>query len=164
MANIYLKLAEISAKRQKYDECLEYCQKARDLAPYTHPPKVLLAVFCNANGDQELALRFLREARSEEPNYPVTPLMLAQLVMQQQQWNAAREYFASAMVLPIPENWPESHKKRFLVLLHSSRFRLAQQLQDIDLARDALAQWVKYEPENAKLRAKYEELRTSTPP
>jgi hypothetical protein len=28
----------------------------------------------------------------------------------------------------------------FLVLLHSERFRLAQQLQDIDLARDALAQ------------------------
>lgn len=164
MANIYLKLAEISAKRQNYDECLEYCQKARELAPYTHPPKVLLAVYCSANGDQELGQRFLREARTEEPNYPVTPLMLGQLAVQQQQWDDAREFFTAAMALPLPDNWPESHRKRFLVLLHSSRFRLAQQLQDIDLARDALAQWVKCEPENAELRAKYDELRASASP
>jgi tetratricopeptide (TPR) repeat protein len=161
MANIYLKLAEISAKRQNYDESLDYCQKARQFAPYTHPPKVLLAVYCSDNGDQELALRMLREAQVEEPNYPVTPLMLGQLATQHQQWDAARKYFTSAAALPLPDNWPESHKKRFLILLHSERFRLAQQLQDIDLARDALSQWVKYEPENAKLRAKYDELRAS---
>ncbi len=49
-ASIYMKLAEISAKQLKYDQSLEYC-KARETAPYTHPAKVLLAVFCNTNGD-----------------------------------------------------------------------------------------------------------------
>jgi tetratricopeptide (TPR) repeat protein len=161
MANVYLKLAEISAKRQNYDDSLGYCKKARQIAPYTHPPKVLLAVYCSANGDQELGVRLLREAQVEEPKYPVTPLMLGQMAMAKQQWDDARQYFTAAASLPIPDNWPDSHKKRFLVLLHSQRFRLAQQLQDIDLARDALSQWVKSEPENAKLREKYDELRTS---
>jgi tetratricopeptide (TPR) repeat protein len=161
MANVYLKLAEISAKRQNYEESLEYCKKARQAAPYTHPPKVLLAVFCIANGDPELALRMFREAQTEEPSYPVTPLMLGQLAMKQQDWDAARQYLTAAAALPIPANWPESHRKRFLILLHSERFRLAQQLQDINLARDALGQWVKSEPENTQLREKYEELRTT---
>jgi Tfp pilus assembly protein PilF len=163
-ANIYLKLAEISAKRQNYTQCLNDCKKARELAPYTHPPKVLLAVYCSANGDQELGQRFLREAQVEEPNYPVTPLMLGQFASRNQQWDDARKYFESASSLPIPENWPQSHKKRFLVLLNTERFRLAQQLEDIVLARDALAQLVKWEPENASLRAKYEELRANASP
>ncbi len=103
----------------------------------------------------------LREARDQEPNYPVTPLMLGQMAARQQQWDIAREDYAAATALPIPESWPESHRKRFLILLNTERFRLAQQLQDLDLARDALAQWVQAEPENTKLRAKYEELKAS---
>jgi Tfp pilus assembly protein PilF len=161
MANIYLKLAEISAKRRNYDESLEYCQKARRFAPYTHPAKVLLAVFCCANGEQERGLKLLHEARGESPNYPVPPLMLGQLASRQQQTNAARAYFAAAESLPLPDNWPASHKKRFLVLLHSERFHLAQQLQDVELARDALSQWLKCDPENRQLRTMYNELRTS---
>ena len=70
-------------KLQKYDECLEYCRKARELAPYTHPPKVLLAVFCTA-GNKELAFQMFQEARAEEPNYPVIPMMLGQMAMAQQ--------------------------------------------------------------------------------
>jgi tetratricopeptide (TPR) repeat protein len=162
MANVYLKLAEISAKEKKYDEALNYCKQARQFAPYTHPPKVLLAVYCSANGDNDLAQQMLHEARTEEPNYPVTPLILGQLAARQQQWDAARENYTAAAALPIPESWPESHRKRFLILLNTERFRLAQQLQDINLARDALAQWVQAEPENTKLRAKYEELRANS--
>jgi hypothetical protein len=60
--------------------------------------------------------------------------------------------------LAIPDTWQESHKQRFLVLLHSERFQLAQQLQDAGLARDALAQWLKCEPENRKLREMYDAL------
>ena len=79
------RLAEISAKRHRYDESLEYCQKAERLAPYTHPAKVLLAVFCCANGDQERGLKLLREARTEAPYHPIPALILGQLARQQQQ-------------------------------------------------------------------------------
>ncbi len=158
MANIYLKLAEIRAKSQHYGGSLEYCKMARSVAPYTHPPKVLMAVFCFANGDQERGLKLLQEARAEAPDHPVPALFLGQLARQQQQGKVARDYFAAAMSLPLPDNWPQSHKQRFLVLLHSERFRLAQQLQDVDLARDSLSQWLKCDPDNRKLRKMYDEL------
>jgi tetratricopeptide (TPR) repeat protein len=158
MANIYLKLAEISAKRHRYDESLEFCNKVRQLAPYTHPPKVLLAVFCFANGDQERGLRLLRETREESPQHPMPALMLGQLARRQQQGVVARAYFTAAAVLPIPDNWPDSHKQRFLVLLHSERFQLAQQLQDMELARDSLSQWLKSDPQNRQLRKIFDDL------
>ena len=157
-ANIYLKLAEISAKQRNYDESLEYCRKAREAAPYTHPPKVLLAVFCNANGEQERAVKLLREARAESPDHPVPPLILGQLAVQQLQFKEARDDFAAAAALPMPDTWPESHTHRFLVLLHSQRLQLAQQLQDVEMAREALAQWIKCEPENQKLKKMFDEL------
>ena len=121
--------------------------------------KVLLAVYCCANGEQERGVRLLREARTESPSYPLPPLILGQLAARQHQWSVAREQFAAAMLLPIPANWPESHRQRYLVLLHSERLRLAQQLQDFELARDALSQWLKCDPENPKLRQMAEELR-----
>ena len=158
MANIYLKLAEISAKQKRYDESLEYCQEARRLAPYTHPAKVLLAVFCCTNGDQERGLKLLREACEESPNHPIPELILGQLARQQQQGEAASEHFKRAASLPIPNNWPPSHQHRFRVLLQSERFQLAQLLQDIHMARDSLAQWLKYEPKNAQLLKMYQEL------
>lgn len=148
MAGIYLKLGEISAKRGRYDESLDYLNTARRIAPYTHPPKVLLAGYCMQNGDPTKAKTLLREAQAESPDHPVASLNLGQLARHNGEGEAAREYFATAASRPIPEHWPESHKQRFLVLLHSERFQLAQQLQDADLARDSLSQWLKYDPEN----------------
>ncbi len=162
-ASIYLKLAEISAKKRDYSRSLEYCTKAREAAPYTHPPKVLLAVFANSNGDGDRALTLLHEARDESPDHPMPPLILGQLACRKQQWLEAREDFAAAAALPIPDSWPESHRHRFLVLLHSQRLQLAQQLQDADLARDALTQWLKIEPDNARVRAMYDQLAAGVP-
>jgi tetratricopeptide (TPR) repeat protein len=164
MANIYVKLAEISAKQKLYDESLAYCGKAQQLAPYTHPPKVLLAVFCCANGDQERGLKLLQEARVESPGHPMPALILGQLARRQQQAKPAREYLAAAASSPIPDNWPQSHKQRFGVLLHSERFQLAQQTQDIELARDSLWQWLKWEPDNRQVRKMYDELPTRKSP
>ncbi len=158
MAKIYLKLAEISAKRKHYDESLKYCGMAQQLAPYTHPPKVLLAVFCFANGDPQLGLKLLRDARAESPVHPMPALILGQFARQQQQWPAAREQFTAAASLPIPANWPASHRKRFLILLNSESFQLAQQLQDSEYARLSLAKWMQAEPENRKLQALYDAL------
>lgn len=159
MANIYLKLAEISAKQQRYEESLKYCGDAQRLAPYTHPAKVLLAVFCCGNGDQKRGIQLLQEARADAPGHPVAALILGQLARQDQLFEEARTHFADAVSLPIPQNWPASHKQRYLVLLHSERLQLAQALQDIGLAREALSQWILCEPNNLKLRKMLEELK-----
>ncbi len=164
VANIYLKLAEISAKQKLYDDCLAHCQKAQSLAPYTHPPKVLVAVFCCANGDQERGLKLLQEARAEAPNHPVPALILGQLARQNQQGKAARDQFTAAVALPLPDNWPHSHKQRFFVLLHTERLQLAQQLNDVELARDALSLLLKLDPENRQLRKMYDELPNKADP
>ncbi|MFL5329747.1 MAG: tetratricopeptide repeat protein [Gemmataceae bacterium] len=157
-SGIYLKLAEISAKRKDYVESLEYCKQAQRLAPYSHPPKVLLAVFCCANGDNDPGAALLREVRSELPSHPMPPLILGQLARREQQTMAAKGYLAAAASLPLPDNWPDSHKHRFQVLLQSERFQLAQQLQDADLARESLSQWMIYDPENHQLRKIFDEL------
>lgn len=164
MANIHLKLAEISCKMKNYEECLAHCQDAQRLAPYTHPPKVLLAVFCCTNGELEIGLRLLHEARADAPGHPVPMLFLGQIARRQKDAEAARQNFATAMASPLPDNWPASHKQRFLVLLHSERFQLAQQLQDRELARDALSQWLKYEPENQQMKKMLEELSATKTP
>jgi tetratricopeptide (TPR) repeat protein len=158
MANICLKLAEISAKQNRYDESLELCQEARRLAPYTHPAKVLLAVFCCANGEHKRGLKLLNEAREEFPDHPMPEMMLGQLARQQQQEEVASEHLARAASIPIPNNWPPSHQQRFKVLLQSERLQLAQALQDIELARDALEKWIKLEPQNLQLQKTYREL------
>jgi tetratricopeptide (TPR) repeat protein len=158
-ANVYLKLAEISVKRNRYDDALEHFKTAQRLAPYTHPPKVLLAIDCFQNGDQETARKLLREARAELPDHPVPTLYLGQLASRQQQMDTARQYLDAATRQSLPENWPESHRQRFLVLLHSERFQLAQKLRDEQLARDALAQWLMWEPENPKLLQVQEQFR-----
>jgi tetratricopeptide (TPR) repeat protein len=158
VANVYLKLAEISARQKNWDASLAYCQTAQRLAPYTHPPKVVLAVFASGTGEPDRGLRLLREARAESPYHPVPPLMLGQLARRRQEVRPARDYLTAAASLPLPDNWPESHKQRFQVLLHSERFQLAQQMRDPGLARDALSQWLKAEPGNARVRAMYEQL------
>ncbi|HEX3726348.1 MAG TPA: tetratricopeptide repeat protein [Pirellulales bacterium] len=159
MANIYLKLAEIRTKQRRFDESLEYCRLAQRVAPYTHPPKVLLAVSCFQNGDRQRARTLLREARSESPNHPAPALILGQLARSEGQAQAARQYFAAAASQSLPENWPESHTRSFLILLHSERLKLAEQLQDLDLARESLSQWLKIDPENPQLRQFEAQLR-----
>lgn len=158
VAAIHLKLAEIAAKQRNWDESLAHCETARRLAPYTHPPRVLLAVYCFANGEPDRGLRLLQQARAESPAHPMPPLMLGQLARRQRQLALAREFLSFAAALPVPDNWPDSHRRRFLVLLHSERFQLAQQLPDAGLARDALAAWSKAEPENERVRKMYEDM------
>src|SRR5207237_7163612 len=53
MANLYVKRASILARQRRFDECLRALETAYSLAPYTHPPKVLLAVFYFHNSDVE---------------------------------------------------------------------------------------------------------------
>jgi len=157
-ANVHLKLAEICAKMKNYDECLNHCNAAKRLAPYTHPPKVLVGVFCFANGDAQRAQKLLLEAKLEEPNHPVPVLFLGQLARMQKQGQLARDFLAKAGSIPMPDNWPPSHRHRFAVLLQTELLQLAQQLQDVEMARDALSQWLKYEPNNQQLRKMLEGL------
>jgi tetratricopeptide (TPR) repeat protein len=156
---VYLKLAEITARQRRYDDSLDYCAEARRLAPYTHPPKVLLAVNCFQSGDQEKARTLLAEARTEFPDHPIPPLLLGQLARRENRPDAARQFFTEAASRPLPDNWPESHRQRFLVLLHSERLQLAETLQDLDLARDALSHWIEVDPTNAQLQRMFEQLR-----
>ncbi len=88
--------------------------------------------------------------------------MLGQLARRDGQLEEARRLLASAASKAIPENWPDSHRQRFLVLLQSERFQLAQQLQDLDLARDALSQWIKCDPENRQLQVMYDKLQAES--
>jgi tetratricopeptide (TPR) repeat protein len=155
-ASIYVKLGEIAAMRRDYTASLNYFQTARTLAPYTHPAKVLLAISCIANGEIDRGQKLLGEAREESPEHPMSALLLGQLASRDQQWTKAREYLAAAVALPLPENWPGSHKKRFLVLLHSERAKVGDQLQDLSLKRDALTQWLKCDPENSQLRKMFD--------
>jgi len=153
MANAYMKLAGFLARQKKYDECLRNLEMAHQLAPYTHPPKVLLAVFYYQNGDAEKCKSLLYEAHAEAPDHPVPELFLGQFAVREKQLDTANKYLAGAASHPIPTSWPESHKKRFMILLHTARFQLAQQLRDIDLARSAVSEWIKYDPDNAQLQA-----------
>lgn len=164
MASVYVQLAEIYAKMKNYDESLAHCMTAHRLAPYTHPPKVLLAVFCVSNGDGDRALKLLMEAQSEAPSHPVPALFLGQLARLQKQGNLSRDYLTKAAALNLPDNWPLSHKRRFLVLLNSERLQLAQFLRDNGLARDALSKLLELEPHNQQLRQMIDSLSETMKP
>src|SRR4029079_17980272 len=157
-ANLYLKLAGYLARERRYDDCLRNLEEAQRLAPYTHPPKVLLAVFYQQNGEAEQAKKLLNEAHADLPTHPVPELFLAQFAIRDKQLDDARKVLAAAASRPIPPNWPESHKKRFLVLLHTERFKLAQQLQDEGLAKNAVSEWIKYDPDNKQVQPIYNGL------
>ena len=161
MANLYVKQASILARQRRFDDCLRALETAHSLAPYTHPPKVLLAVFYFQNGDVERATALLREAHADLPTHPVPELFLGQFAMRDKQWDDARKYLAAAASHRNPPNWPESHKKRFLVLLHTERFKLAQQLQDAELAKSAVSEWIKYDPDNRQLQEIYKSLHSA---
>lgn len=164
LAPIYLKLADISAQQGDQNKSLEYYREANRAAPYIHPAKVLLAVWCNAHGDAERALKLLQEARVESPEHPVPALLLGQFALRKRDYPVARQYLDAAAALAIPDNWPASHQKRFAVLLHSERFRLAQQTGDMQLAREALAAWLKYDSHNPQLKQMAEQLGVTSPP
>ena len=162
-ADACLKMAEIRAKERRYDESLKYNTEARRLAPYTHPAKVLLAVNCFQNGDKDKAQALLHEALAESPEHPVAALMLGQLARQEREWESARRYLATAASRTMPDNWPESHRQRFVVVLHTERLQLAQQLHDVELARSSLTDWLKFDPENTQLRKMLDELGATEP-
>jgi tetratricopeptide (TPR) repeat protein len=162
VAGVYLKLAEIQARQKDFAASLASFANARAAAPYTHPPKLLLALQCFSVGDRDHGMQLLTEARAESPDYPMIPLVMGQLARTRDP-QAARGYLATAAALPIPENWPDSYRKRFGVLLHSERLHLAEQLQDLTLAREALAEWTKLEPANVKLREMKAQLDAATP-
>lgn len=157
----YLKLAGIQAQERRYDESLHNLEIAQRLAPYTHPPKVLLAVSYKQNGDDAKAMQLLAEAHDESPEHPVPELFLGQLALREKRFDEARKYLMSAASRPIPTNWPASHKKRFLMLLNTERFKLAQQLNDETLARTAVDEWIKYDPDNKQLQEIYNSLHST---
>ncbi len=162
IAGVYTKLAEITAKQRGTTKAWVYCKQARRLAYASAESD--LAVYCYQNGDVKKATELLNEAHAESPDYPMTSLLLGQFARLGKQWEESRECLAEAAAAPIPENWPDSHRQRFLVLLQSERFQLAQQLKDAELAMDALSQWLKCDPENRELRKKYDEFRASKAP
>ena len=154
----YLKLAGILARQRRYDDSLRNFETARRLAPYTHPPKVLVAVSYFQNGDVENSKKLLHEAHADAPEHPVPELFLGQAAVREKRFDDARRYLTAAASRQLPLNWPESHKKRFLVLLNTERFKLAQQLNDEALARTAVDEWIKYDPENKQLQRIYNSL------
>ncbi|MGD9635139.1 MAG: tetratricopeptide repeat protein [Pirellulales bacterium] len=159
-ANALLKFAAIRCRQRQFKESMKLLKRAHKLAPYTHPPKVLLAVYC-LNVDRDRARVLLNEAENEQPDHPVPQLFQAQLDRQEGEFESARRRLDKATQKPLPENWPASHRKRFLVLLQAERLKLAEQLQDEALARDAIDQWLKVEPENEQLRRLREQLDTA---
>jgi tetratricopeptide (TPR) repeat protein len=160
--NALLKLADVCARQGRDDESLRLLKQAQQMAPYTHPPKVLLAVYLFQSGNKERAMKLLAEAHAEQPDHPVPLLFLGQLARKDQKPDEARKYLDQAASLPLPTNWPQSHRKRFMILVESERFQLAQQLQDEDLARDALAKWSKWEPENDRVQRLSQHLESET--
>lgn len=152
----YLKRAEINALEDLQSECLHDLELARQHAPYLHPPPVLLAVFCMQNQQPDRALQILVQANQEMPGHPVIELFLGQFAMRREQWDRARELLDQAASRILPDNWPANHRDRFLILLHRERFHLAQQSEDPEQARAALAAWLRLEPDNVELQQLYE--------
>jgi Tfp pilus assembly protein PilF len=146
------------ARQHKYDDCLTSLREAQRLAPYTHPPKVLLAVYCYQNGDAEKSKQLLREAHGEAPDHPVPELFLGQFAAHEQRWDDARQFLSGSASRPTPTNWPESHKKRFMILLETERFKVAQHFRDEQLARNAVGEWIKYDPDNKQLQQIFNSL------
>ncbi|HEY6564370.1 MAG TPA: tetratricopeptide repeat protein, partial [Pirellulaceae bacterium] len=115
-------------------------------------PQVLLAVYFQQNGHSDRAQALLQEAHRKEPRHPVPEFFLGQFAIRNGRLAQAREHLDRAVSLPIPRQWPKSHRRRFLILLHAERFQLAQRLKDQSLARAALETWITLEPENKRLQ------------
>jgi tetratricopeptide (TPR) repeat protein/mono/diheme cytochrome c family protein len=158
--NALLKLAEIRTRQGRTEDALKLLEQAQQMAPYTHPPKVLLAVYLFQGGKTDEARKLLADAHADQPDHPVPLLFLGQLARKDGQMDVARRDLDEAAALPTPANWPASHRKRFQILVQTERFQLAQQLQDEELARDAVAKWVKVDPENERLQRLDKQLKS----
>jgi tetratricopeptide (TPR) repeat protein len=156
--NAFLKLAGLQANEKLYDASFRSLEAAHELAPYTHPPRVLLASYYFRNGEGNAAKKLLVEAHDAAPDHPVPELFLGQFAAREKRFDDARQFLEKSASRPIPANWPESHKKRFMVLLSTERFKLAQQLRDEKLARAAVDEWIKYDPENRQVQEIYNAL------
>jgi hypothetical protein len=77
------------------------------------------------DGDTDRARQLLREAEADEPNHPVPPLFLGQLALQAGELETARRHLEAAAAKPLPQNWPASHRQRFLALMETARQQLA---------------------------------------
>src|SRR5262249_7496082 len=111
--NIYLKLAGIQAREKNYDACFKSLETAQRLAPYTHPPRVLLAVYYFQNGDAAKAQQLLHDSLAETPHHPVAELFLGQFALRDDKLADARHYLDAVASRPMPANWPESHRQKF---------------------------------------------------
>ena len=154
----YLKLASIRARQHRYEEGLELFNSARVYAPYTYSPQSALAIECYQLGDEEHSRMLLAQAQQQTPDDPVPELFLGQIARRDGQLEASRNHLKRASTLPLPDTWPASHRRQFLVLLHTERFELAQQLEDFTLARNAISSWLKLEPDNSSLQKVWMQL------
>jgi hypothetical protein len=66
----------------------------------------------------------LAEANTRRTADPVPLLFLGELARQDGKLADARRYLGTAASLPLPENWPASHRKRFHMLLDAERSQL----------------------------------------
>ncbi len=148
MPEPYVKLAEILAGERRFQESLRYLEEARSRAPYHNPAKVSLALYCAEMGELERARGLLLEVRKEIPDHPMPHLFLAQWSSMEKRFRDANRHLEQARSAPLPDNWPQSQQKRFLLGLHSERFKVAKQLQDWRQARTVLADWVRLDPDD----------------
>lgn len=160
----HLKLAEIRAAQGRFDESLAQFERAREIAPYTYAPKISLAVLRYQSGEEEAPRAMLAEVAEESPDDPVVHLYLGQIARRDEKRDDAKAELAKAASLATPNTWPESHRRQFLRLMHLERFQLAQELEDLDLARAAVAAWLEVEPGNEQLRELSDQLKEQAEP
>jgi uncharacterized protein HemY len=111
-----------------------------------------LGIACYQFGDEETASKLFNEALANAPDDPVPHCFLGQIARRNGQWQEARAYFTRAAKLPTPPSWPASHKRQFLALVYAEQLQLANQLADKPLARRAVTDWLRLEPNNAALQ------------
>jgi tetratricopeptide (TPR) repeat protein len=153
-----MKLADVLAREKKYDASLAAFSQARKIAPFVFSPQSSLAIACYQLGDEQTAVRLLREAVAVDERDPVPRCFLGQIARRNSAWSDARKNLQLALELPIPRTWPASHVGQFLKLVYTEQLLLAEQLQDAELARTTLQAWAKLEPDNVGVRKMLAEI------
>lgn len=148
----HLKLADIFARQRRYDESLQQYTVARRLAPYVYVPEASLAIACYQNGDEQKAAEFLQAALQRDPLDPVPHCFMGQIARRNGHWDEAENHFQRALELPIPDTWPDTHTRQFLVLVYTEQLQLAQETEDKDLLTSVAKAWLKLDPENEQLQ------------
>ncbi len=158
-----MKLANIYARQRRYHESLACFAAARKMAPFVYSPQSSLAIACYEFGDEATADRLLKEAASLDADDPVPAFFMGQIARRNSAFPEAREFLQRALDLPIPRTWPASHVRQFLRLVYAEQLQLAQQLDDLELARRVLRAWSKLDPDNVAVRKQLEELNKQPP-